>query len=301
MKMRRAFVRGTPILFLMAMLLLAACGRTDTVITDDVDEAVATVQPNDETSTSLPDQDTPAYFPPNYNEYFDRRTGKWFLHPDGGQIGFGLSSGLSMPGDEVYVSFMAHPVEKVELNRPVRFQLTKRDQNNRVMKVIKEEIVYIDSITTSKKYFKAHLPEEENVYYMLSAEILGDDDHVEDFLITRIYVPIQKMEAELFTDKNQYRSGESMTLLLKNTGPTQLFFGLRYEMVKFNGLDWQRVSPGVAGFNDIGISIAPGQTYEQEIPLNHLDEPGIYRISKEVQAEGTPLQDTLVAQFKMVD
>lgn len=83
------------------------------------------------------------------NEY-NKPTGKWFLGGRG-NIGFGISAGEMPPKSEVYVTLVAHPVKSVQLDRDIRFQLTKRDRDNQLIEIIKQETIFIDTITTSKK------------------------------------------------------------------------------------------------------------------------------------------------------
>ena len=64
------------------------------------------------------------------------------------------------PNTEVSVSLMAISVDEVDLSRDVRFQLTKRDKNDKLIKIVEEEKTYIDTITsaTYKEYFSTRLP-----------------------------------------------------------------------------------------------------------------------------------------------
>ena len=121
-----------------------------------------------------------------YNDY----TGNWFGEGKG-NIVFGISAGEMEPNTEVVVSLMAISVDEVDLFRDVRFQLTKRDKNDKLIKIVEEEKTYIDTITsaTYKEYFSTRLPDLENTYYMLSTEILGENGQVEDTVVTKIYVP----------------------------------------------------------------------------------------------------------------
>ena len=121
-----------------------------------------------------------------YNDY----TGDWFGEGKG-NIVFGISAGEIEPNTEVSVSLMATSVDEVDLSRDVRFQLTKRDKNDKLIKIVEEEKIFIDTITsaTYKEYFSTRLPDLENTYYMLSTEILGETGQVEDTIVTKIYVP----------------------------------------------------------------------------------------------------------------
>lgn len=121
---------------------------------------------------------------------YDDYTGVWFGEGKG-NIGFGISAGEMEPNTEVFVSLMAISVDEVDLSRDVRFQLTKRNKDDKLIEIVEKDKTYIDTITsaTYKKYFSTRLPDIENTYYMLSTEILGENGQVEDTVVTRIYVP----------------------------------------------------------------------------------------------------------------
>ncbi|MBK5261571.1 MAG: hypothetical protein JJE17_03225 [Peptostreptococcaceae bacterium] len=122
-------------------------------------------------------------------EYADF-TGKWFGEGNG-NVSFGISAGIIDPNTEVSVSLMAMSAHEDKLGRDVRFQLTERDKEDKLLEVIKEEKIYIDTITsaTYKEYFSTFLPDKEDTYYMLSTEILGENGQAEDTVVTRIHVP----------------------------------------------------------------------------------------------------------------
>lgn len=122
-------------------------------------------------------------------EYGDL-TRKWFGEGKG-NILFGISSGTLEPNTEVSVSLMAMSERDGKLCKDVRFQLTERDKEDKLIEVIEEEKLYIDTITSAsyKEYFSTYLLDKEDTYYMLSTEILDENGQAEDTAIARIYVP----------------------------------------------------------------------------------------------------------------
>lgn len=121
---------------------------------------------------------------------YDDSTGNWFGEGKG-NIGFGISAGEMEPNTKVSASLRAISVDEVDLSKDVRFQLTKRDNDDNLVEIVEEEKTYIDTImsATYKEYFSTSLPDIENTYYMLSIEILGENGQVEDTVITKIFVP----------------------------------------------------------------------------------------------------------------
>ena len=95
------------------------------------------------------------------------------------------------PNTKVSASLRAISVDEVDLSKDVRFQLTKRDNDDNLVEIVEEKKTYIDTITsaTYKEYFSTSLPDIENTYYMLSIEVLGENGQVEDTVITKIFVP----------------------------------------------------------------------------------------------------------------
>ncbi|MFC4323225.1 immunoglobulin-like domain-containing protein [Litchfieldia salsa] len=272
---------------LFLLLVITACRSLDNKVEERNKEVGYSIFP--QKSDNITDS--------SENTEYAVNNGKWFLE-GGGNIGFGISTGIMKPNSEVSVSLMAHPVQQVVLDKDVRFQLTKRDKDNNLIEIIKEEIVFINTLTSDKKYFSTFIPDKGNIHYMLSTEILGEDGQVEDTLVTRIYAPDQIINGELYSDKYQYTSNETLVLKLDNNGSTNLSFGLSYIIERYKQDKWEQIKINV-GFETIGLIIEPGQTFEQNIPLNQLKVPGLYRVLKDVTAEGTDLNNTLTVEFEL--
>lgn len=135
---------------------------------------------------------------------------------------------------------------------------------------------------------------------MLSVEILGEDGTVEDTLVSYIYVPSQILNAQIFADKYIYKSKDTLILTLENEGPTTLFFGYSYAIEMYRDKEWTNV-PFKAVFSSVGLRLLPKHSFEQKISLEQLQEPGLYRILKEVDADGTDLTQILVVEFEIVE
>ncbi|MRX72647.1 hypothetical protein GJU40_10860 [Bacillus lacus] len=213
-------------------------------------------------------------------EYEDP-TDKWVLK--GGVI----SSGLHLPGDEIQIQL------KHLSNGPrIRYQLTERNASLEKVGIVKEEI-------STNQQFKTDLPDKEGALYLLSAEVLDLNYGVEDTLLTLVEVPLQAINAKLYTDKEEYRSYDSLILQLENFGPTTLSFGVDYSIEKFeNGL-WKSLVFENMGFASIGIEVQPHDIFEQPVDLPRLPQ-GKYRIVKSFSADGTKLDATLAADFEVI-
>lgn len=224
-------------------------------------------------------------------------SGKWFLYNGEGKLGYGITSGTKKAGDEVSVSFIA-PSGEVQVDRPVRVQLAEIKGSSQETEVIAKEMVHVGRVSGNLTLFSSDLPEKENISYILSAEILDESGKVEDTLLGWVYVPVQEMNVSLSLDNDHYkRSDQSATLIVQNAGPTYLSFGTYYTIEIRKEKEWLRVPLDYA-FNDIGLMLQPGKTYEQNVDISKLKK-GHYRIVKELWAEGTDLRAELAAEFRI--
>jgi len=215
---------------------------------------------------------------------YAEKTDKWF------KTGFAISAGTMLPGEEMVVSID----RSVRDSLKYRYRLTERDAALHLVAVLKE------AITTSNE-FRAALPAKEGALYLLSAEVLNEQGEAEDTLLSLIEVPEQQLNARLFTDKDAYHANESVTLHLENFGPTALFFGLDYTLEVYEGGAWRALRFDNVAVPALGVSLSPGETYDQPLVLAERLPPGLYRAAKSFDAEGTKLEATLAAPFLIVE
>lgn len=224
-------------------------------------------------------------------------SGQWFLHNGEGKLGYGFSSGTMKAGEEAAVS-VSTPFGEVQVDRNVRIRLTEWGNGVGEAVQLTEQIVHLDSVSQEKKLFSMALPENENTAYLLTAEILGGSGEVEDTMGSRIYVPVPEINAAFKTSQDTYSfSDTEATIILYNAGPTVLRLGTYYTIESKVDHTWRIVPfPGEMVFPDIGISLAPGDDYEQTVDIGGLGK-GQYRIVKSFNAEGTDLSADLAAEF----
>ncbi|MBU9722422.1 MULTISPECIES: immunoglobulin-like domain-containing protein [Bacillaceae] len=256
----------------------------------------AEVDPDDAvTDEAIPIGEFPHYFWEG-TEY-EEPTGTWFLNNGEGFFGYGLTGGTQEAGAELFVSLFGHNPDGEILERDVRVQLTERDNgSNEKIELVYEEIVYVEKVEEETVIFTNVLPEKENVTYFLSAEILNENGEVEDTQVAAIYVPKPEINAELTTEQVEFSTSDSeLTLILENYGPTHLFLGTYYTIEKKVDNTW-KVVPLHADFEDIGIVLQVGDTYEQSVNISGLNE-GLYRVVKEIGADGLDLREVLATEF----
>lgn len=229
------------------------------------------------------------------NTEYSEPTGKWMLS-DKGKFGYGMTDGFQ-EADSTYTASLINPHEGSEpLHRDVRIQLTERDENLKRKKLITEHIRFVDDIQGHVDIYSDVLPNKPHAIYFLSMEILDDVGHVEDTLVSVIYVAPKDVNATLSLDQDVYNQTDSKaTLTLHNLGPTFLSLGTYYTIEKMVEDTW-RVVPLALVFTDIGIFLQIDQSYDQTIDLSQL-KPGQYRVVKEFHVQGIASAETLAIPF----
>ena len=119
------------VIYLLIMITLIVINSSLIIHNITVQRNVKTESSN---STTIGGRVTNISEKTEYNDY----TGNWFGEGKGNII-FGISAGEMEPNTEVSESLMAISVDEVDLSRDVRFQLTKRDKNDKLIKIVEEE------------------------------------------------------------------------------------------------------------------------------------------------------------------
>src|SRR5690625_7817823 len=141
----------------------------------------------------------PTLFP--YTTLYGEKTGEWF---DGQDLGYGIPAGTMVAGDEYEIVLIGHDPDGVSINRDMRVQLHEIGQDYELGELIMEEDIHVEEITGTDEIYTNNLPEEENVSYVISLEVLDDANGVEDTLVGLIYVPEQEVNAELSLDRDVF-------------------------------------------------------------------------------------------------
>jgi len=141
------------------------------------------------------------------------------------------------------------------------------------------------------------LPDEEDVMYAILVYAM-ENNEVVDILPSLVFVPLQKVNVKMLLDKDVYHVGDTLILTLVNEGPTEILFGYPYKLYRWNGTDWVEVVPPDRVFPLVGLILEPGKSWSQKIVLKSL-EPGIYKIVKTVEGEGTNIRISLEATFTL--
>lgn len=219
-------------------------------------------------------------------------TGEWFESSVRDPLLFSYPGGIRQPGEKISVVFGENPA-----NRTIRIQLTGRDESLQNTGMISETLERLSGTTFPAAQFDFQLPYEEGALYLLSIEILGEQEEIEDTFLSLMYVPKREVNAKLLlADANDAHSA-GRVLKLYNAGPSILYLGEDYHIEKNVGGTWMEHSIDKE-FPAVGISLNPGQTYERTIRINGLD-PGRYRVVKAFSTMGYSAEHTLASEFEV--
>ncbi len=231
------------------------------------------------------------------NVEFEQPTEKWF---NPGPLGYGISTGSVPPGSEV--SIYVTPDDKMNIDYPLQLkvQLTRRDENWTLLEVLKSNTAIVDKVKTTN-VLTAKLPEKQGEYYLLTAEIIGGKGEVLDTLLSKVYVPLQGISADLTIDRKVYGPRDTVNFQVVNYGPTLLTFGRPFTVETLENGVWTELPLGLMFTMEL-IMLEPSDTLEQSLCLQdfkeHFEE-GRYRIIKQVSGEGTDIQQELSVEFEV--
>ncbi len=207
-----------------------------------------------------------------------------------GPVGYSISAGYVMPGEEIGVSIYAW--KSVDFDGYFTVSVYEVYSDCSMTLVFRREYAAALPI---KAYWKT--PEKAPATYEIVVEAVDNERGVVDVIRSRVTVPPQEARARLVTDKGTYSKGEGVILKVFNLGPTSIMFGRPYAVYYWNGSSWipaDWVTPDVWTME--AYILQPGQEFTQEIDLTNAI-PGKYMVVKSVWAEGTGIRLNLTAEF----
>ncbi|WP_193726703.1 immunoglobulin-like domain-containing protein [Paenibacillus guangzhouensis] len=228
-------------------------------------------------------------------EDYHAQTGIWF-QGEGFNILSSISQGVVKAGQSVGAALSWLPE-----GCSVRFQLTRRDDDGSREALVAEYSADQQQMINNRIDFGHPLPDTPNTNYLLSIEILNKDGKVEDTLLSPLFVPPNELHARLSVLPTPLAQGSKKTTLkLYNAGPTHLFFGYGYEIYRMESSGWTLVPPDkTMEVPAIGISIPPGETFEEQVLIPADLEPGVYRIVKSFGGDQIDAAARLAASFEI--
>jgi hypothetical protein len=213
-----------------------------------------------------------------------------------GPLGYGIAVGTQRPGKHVEVHFYSLSQEGFDLNATVDFKLVRIDDG--LVSVISEKSRDIERVPPYGIRWTVQLPEEAPARYRFGVVLRDEDNETIGLLISTLKVPVQELNATMTLNKARFRVGEKPVLIIRNYGSTVVNFGVPYRIERAVNNEWVEVSWDRVWILPLCI-LEPGDTYRQKADLPRL-QPGEYRFSNTVSAEGTYLSETLTAEFMYV-
>lgn len=285
------------LVFIVISLLLSACGGaipdSEKAPSAVIDPAVAAL------SDTIGNPDTVLYsamLPPDRAraaaDDYNPSTGKWFEAENGLNLIASYSSGVVRAGTEAGAA-----IGQIPEGRSVRFQITRRDDAGKRLELIEEYTADVTNTVNGRVDFSHKMPEQPNVNYLLSVEVISAEGAVEDTLLSPLFVPPNELNARL-TVKPPAKGAETAELTLYNAGPNDLFLGYGYTMYRSEPAGWTLV-PIEGAVPSIGIVIPPGESFHEKISLPSDLAPGSYRIVKPFEGHMTEISVDLAADFEI--
>ncbi|XID96203.1 immunoglobulin-like domain-containing protein [Paenibacillaceae bacterium WGS1546] len=179
--------------------------------------------------------------------------------------------------------------------RSARFQLTRRDKAGKRVELVAQYLADRNNTVDSRLDFSFKIPEQPDINYLLSIEVLSPEGVVEDTFITPIFVPPNELNARLSIEPSA-ADMDRTELSIYNAGPTDLFLGYGYSIYRQERGGWVSV-PLELAVPAVGIHLQPGQSFTEEISVSRKLKPGQYRLVKSIEGHQTDLSATLAADF----
>ncbi|WP_281974721.1 immunoglobulin-like domain-containing protein [Halobacillus litoralis] len=189
-------------------------------------------------------------------------------------------------------------VEGVPEGKTVRVQLISRTKELEKISLIEEKIY-----EEGAKGLVVTLPEERNMLYSVSAEMLDETGEVIDTIAGIVYVPGKpEINAKLSLDKDVYSAEYILEYKVTNWGPRRLSYGARYTIQVYQNGE-RSIHPHhdeISAFPDLEYVVLPGNENKTSISLKDFEmEEGKYRVIKRIRITDGEVEFSLAAEFEV--
>lgn len=202
-------------------------------------------------------------------------------------VGCTISAGYLKPGEEVYVKLGIYRPEYYDDDYIFMVKLYRMEG---------EDLILINATSMGIGRTSFTLPMDDGVKYLLVVEAWKGDMLV-DLTYSLIFVPKQYLDAEIYLDKRVYRTGDTLFYTIVNTGGDPVILGICYEIYRWDGEKWvldKEATPKICPL--LGIILEEGGRRSFAISLEGV-EPGLYRLSVEIEGVTTDISKILEAEF----
>lgn len=161
-------------------------------------------------------------------------------------------------------------------------------------KILDEEYRYVYG-PPFRELWSVKLPSDYPAEYRIGVVAYDQEGDLIHGQVETISVPNLEIDAELSVDPQVVTTEEKIKLVIENHGQSSLSFGVSYLLEKYENGIWEE-EPSQLMWILIGYGLEPSGTHNQKIDVSRL-ESGSYRVSKQVDAYGRFLEETLIAEF----
>ena len=199
---------------------------------------------------------------------------------------YGIAVGTKNPS--AIVSVQIYP----PINSTLEFKLIRIDT---IPNIISNKTISVTERMDSGVLWSVELPDDAPAKYRFGVIVHTlEGDALR--LISTLHVPIQILNASLALDKGEYMIGESPVMTIVNLGPTTLNFGTYYWYERLDEGEWVHVDWGESGWAMPMLILYPNKEYQENLDVPFSDE-GIYRVGKEIKADGTNITRIYFVDF----
>jgi hypothetical protein len=143
--------------------------------------------------------------------------------------------------------------------------------------------------------WEVYLPEDSPAEYRFGLVVYDSEGRILDGSISSITVPVQELRASMRVEPPMVTEETTINLVIENEGSSTLNYGTMYSIEKYVNGTWVH-APNRCVWTAIMLIHEPGVTRSYKMEVEGLDS-GNYRVKKEVEAEGTDLEEVLLAGF----
>jgi hypothetical protein len=216
----------------------------------------------------------------------------YYPYCDYKMLSYSLSAGVKKPGEVVSFEFKAEDLSRAGLKIFLDYRLIQIAESGRILIANKTDSKVGPSITGR---WQINLPNKAPASYLFGMRATDEKGNAVAAFIDEIRVPKQAHDVRFEVERLTITTENSTNLVIIDEGSSNLLFGDDYYFDKLVDGDWTRV-PSEAIWFLILYELRPGDTTSLEMSVLGLDS-GRYRVSKEVEFEGTGVHQTLYSEF----
>jgi len=206
-------------------------------------------------------------------------------------VNYRFPTGVKNPGKTIEINYGIEETGEGNQNITIVYRFIELGETPEIME---EKTEHVMGPPYSCKWL-INIPETAPMKYSLGVIAYDSEGRILDGMVSRITVPKQELVASMHVEPSNIVTEKIAKLVMENHGESNLEFGTIYRYEKYENSKWVSV-PSKYFWALPLFRLSPGGIFDSEINVKGLDS-GRYRVLKEMDAEGTELEETLVAEF----